>query len=66
MEIMIMMMTMVMMNDDNVPSHMTIAVERVGDEVEGGEGGELIKGARRDTADLVSKQAQTLQVVQAL
>ena len=45
---------------------MTIAVERVGDEVEGGQGGELIKGARGDTADLVSKQAQTLQVVQAL
>ena len=45
---------------------MTIAVEGVGNEVEGGEGGEFVKGSRSDTADFVPKQAQTFQVVQAL
>ena len=55
-----------MMDDDDSPSHVTIAVERVGNQVEGGEGGELVKGTRGDTTDFVPKQAQTLQVVQAL
>ena len=59
-------MMMMMMDDDNSPSHMTVAVERVGNQVEGGEGGKLVKGARSDTTDFVPKQAQTLQVVQAL
>ena len=57
---------MMLMDDDNSPSHMTIAVEGVGNEVEGGEGGEFVKGSRSDTADFVPKQAQALQVVQAL
>ena len=45
---------------------MAVAVEGVGDEVEGGEGGQLVEGSRRHTTDLVPKQAQALQVVQAL
>ena len=48
------------------PGHVAVAVERVGDEVEGGERGEFVKGSRSDAADLVPKQAQTFQVVQAL
>ena len=61
-----MVMVMMMLDDDDSPSHMTIAVERVGNQVERGEGGEFVKGTRSDTTDFVPKQAQTLQVVQAL
>ena len=49
-----------------LPCHVAVAVEGVGDEVEGGEGGQLVEGSRRHTTDLVPKQAQALQVVQAL
>ena len=48
------------------PGHVAVAVEGVGDEVEGGERGQLVEGSRRHTTDLVPKQAQALQVVQAL
>ena len=48
------------------PGHVAVAVEGVGDEVERGEGGQLVEGSRRHTTDLVPKQAQALQVVQAL
>ena len=49
-----------------LPGHVAVAVEGVGDEVEGGERGQLVEGSRRHTTDLVPKQAQALQVVQAL
>ena len=61
-----MVMVMTMTEDDDSPSHVTVAVERVGNQVERGEGGELVKGTRGDTTDFVPKQAQALQVVQAL
>ena len=52
---------------DNVsPCHVAIAVEGVGYQIQGGEGREFVEGSRGDAADLVPKQAQALQVVQAL
>ena len=49
-----------------LPGHVAVAVEGVGDEVEGGEGGQLVEGSGSHTTDLIPKQAQALQVVQAL
>ena len=48
------------------PCHVAIAVEGVGYQIQGGEGREFVEGSRGDTTDLVPKQAQALQVVQAL
>ena len=49
-----------------LPGHVAVAVEGVGDEVERGEGGQLVEGSGSHTTDLIPKQAQALQVVQAL
>ena len=51
---------------ENPPGHVAVTVEGVGDEVQRSEAGELIKGSRCDTTDLVSKQAQALEVVETL
>ena len=59
------MMTMVLLVTIS-PGHVTVAVEGVGDEVERGERGQLVEGSRSHTTDLVPKQAQAFQVVQAL
>ena len=45
---------------------MAVAVEGVGDEVEAGEAGQLVEGARRHTADLVAEQVELLEVAEAL
>ena len=46
--------------------YVAVAVERVGDEVEAGEAGELVEGAGGHTADLVAEQVQLLEVAEAL
>ena len=48
------------------PCHVAIAVEGVRYQIQGGEGREFVESSRGDAADLVPKQAQALQVVQAL
>ena len=47
------------------PSHVTVAVERVGDQVEAGHRGQLVKGPRSDAANEVAVKGQRLEVVQA-
>lgn len=63
--LMMKMMTMVLLVTIS-PGHVAVAVEGVGYEVERGERGQLVEGSRSHTTDLVPKQAQALQVVQAL
>ena len=46
------------------PGHVTIAVERVGDEVEAGHRGQLVKRPRGDAGDEVAVQREGLEVVQ--
>ena len=47
------------------PGHVTVAVERIGDQVEAGQARQLVEGARGDAADQVTVQRQALEVVQA-
>ena len=47
------------------PGHVAVAVERVGDEVEAGHRGQLVKCPRGHTADEVAVQGERLEVVQA-
>ncbi len=45
---------------------MAVAVEGVGDEVEGAEGDESVEGPRGDAADLVGVEGERVQVDQAV
>ena len=47
------------------PGHVAVAVERVGDQVEAGQAGQLVEGPRGHAADQVPVQGQALEVVQA-
>ena len=47
------------------PGHVTVAVERVGDQVEAGHRGQLVKGPRGDAGDEVAVQGEGLEVVEA-
>ena len=47
------------------PGHVAVAVEGVGDQIEALETGQLVEGPRRDAADDVPVEGETLQVVEA-
>ena len=47
------------------PGHVTVAVEGVGDEVEAGQGAQLVEGPRSDAGDEVAVQRERLEVVKA-
>ena len=47
------------------PGHVTVAVEGVGDEVEAGQGAQLVEGPRSDAGDEVAVERERLEVVKA-
>ena len=49
-----------------LPRHVAVAVERVGDEVEGPQGDQAIEGSGCDAADLVRVEWQGLEVDEAV